>query len=88
MSNSSENVSIIQMGKRFDIRQGKAWYFKQKVSKSMKSSQRYPLTQLIHVDEFTVGGNREGKQRRSYDSKNKKALIAVELSEGHKVKRV
>lgn len=32
--------------------------------------------------------NEEGKQGRSYDSKKKKAVIAVELSEKHKIKRV
>ncbi len=54
----------------------------------MKSSQRYPLSKLIHVDEITVGGKEEGKQGRSYDSKKKKAVIAVELSEKHHIKRV
>ncbi|MCM4158268.1 IS1595 family transposase, partial [Gramella sp. AN32] len=88
MSTSSKSVSSIQMGKRFDIRQGTAWYFMQKVRKAMKSSQRYPLSELIHVDEFTVGGKEEGKQGRSYDSKKKKAVIAVELSEKHQIKRV
>ncbi|MFT6933852.1 MAG: hypothetical protein ACJAUQ_000230 [Maribacter sp.] len=61
----------------------------QKLRKSIKSSQRYPLPQLIHVDAFTIGGKEEGKQGRSYDfRKKKKAVIAVELSEEHKVKRV
>jgi transposase-like protein len=88
MSTSSKSVSSIQMGKRFDIRQGTAWYFMQKVRKAMKSSQNYPLTEIVHVDEFTVGGKEEGKQGRSYNSKKKKAVIAVELSEKHKIKRV
>ena len=88
MSTSSKSVSSIQMGKRFNIRQGTAWYFMQKVRKSMKSSQKYPLTTLVHVDEFTLGGKEQGKQGRSYDTKKKKAVIAVELSEKHQVKRV
>ncbi len=88
MSTSSKSVSSIQMGKRFNIRQGTAWYFMQKVRKAMKSNQKYPLSTLIHVDEFTVGGKEEGKQGRSYDFKKKKAVIAVELSEKHQVKRV
>ena len=88
MSTSSKSVSSIQMGKRFGIRQGTAWYFMQKVRKAMKSSQKYPLSELVHVDEFTVGGKEEGKQGRSYDSKKKKAVIAVELSEKHQIKRV
>ena len=88
MSTSSKSVSSIQMGKRFNIRQGTAWFFMQKVRKAMKSSQKYPLSTLVHVDEFTVGGKEDGKQGRSYDSKKKKAVIAVELSETHQVKRV
>lgn len=43
-----------------------------KVRKAMKSSQQYPLSEIVHVDEFTVGGKEEGKQGRSYDSKKKK----------------
>lgn len=88
MSTSSKSVSSIQMGKRFDIRQGTAWYFMQKVRRAMKSSQNYPLSELVHVDEFTVGGKEEGKQGRSYDSKKKKAVIAVELNKNHQIKRV
>lgn len=88
MSTSSKSVSSIQMGKRFDIRQGTAWYFMQKVRKAMRSSQKYPLSDLVHVDEFTVGGKELGKQGRSYDSKKKKAVIAVELNKKHQVKRV
>lgn len=59
-----------------------------KVRKAMESSQKYPLSELVHVDEFTVGGKEEGKQGRSYDSKKKKAVIAVELNHKHQIKRV
>ena len=75
------------MGKRFDLRQGTAWYFMHKVRKSMKSSEQFPLATLVHVDEFTVGGKEEGKPGRSYDSKKKKAVIAVELTAEKKIKR-
>ena len=88
MTTSSKSVSSIQMGKRFEIRQGTAWYFMQKVRKAMQSSQKYPLSEIVHVDEFTVGGKEEGKQGRSYDSKKKKAVIAVELNQKHQIKRV
>jgi hypothetical protein len=88
MSTSSISISSIQMGKRFSICQEAAWYFIHKVRKVMKSSEKYPLEQLIDVDEFTVGGKEEGKQGRSCDTKKKKAVIAVELTDGYKVKRV
>jgi hypothetical protein len=63
MSTNSKSISSIQMGKRFSICQGTAWYFMQKVRKSMKSSQKYPLEKLIHVDEFTFGEKEEGCYR-------------------------
>lgn len=56
MSPSTKSVSSIQMGKQFVIRHGTAWYFMQKVRKSMRSSLMYPLTEIVHVDEFTEGG--------------------------------
>lgn len=88
MSTSSKSISSIQMGKSFSIRQGTAWFFMQKVRKAMQSSKKYPLAELVHVDEFTVGGKEDGKQGRSYDSKKKKAIIAIELTHQRKVKRV
>lgn len=55
MSTSSKSISSIQVGKRFSLRQGTAWFFMQKVRMAMKSSQKYPLSEIVHVDEFTVG---------------------------------
>lgn len=43
----------------------------------MKSSQQYPLSELVLIDEFTVGGKEEGKQGRSYDSKKKKVMLYI-----------
>jgi len=54
----------------------------------MASSKKYPLSEIVHVDEFTVGGQEDGKSGRSYDSKKKKAVIDVELTPKHQVKRV
>ena len=84
MSTNSKSFSSIQMGKRFDIRQGTPWYFMQKVRKSMEGNQNYRLTEIVHVYELTAGGKSEG---RSYDSKKKKVLV-VELKLKHKIKRV
>jgi len=69
MSKNSKSVSSIQMGKPLDIRQGTAWFFMQKVTKAMKSSQQYPLSELVHVDEFTLGGKEEGKQGSGIEQK-------------------
>jgi len=83
MLTSSKSVLSIQMGKRFSICQGAAWYFMQKVKKAMKSGHKHPLSQLILVDEFIVGGKEEDKQGRNYYSKKKKAVISVKLIKKH-----
>lgn len=88
MTTSSKSLSSIQVGKRYGISQTTAWFFMQKVRIAMQSSQKYPLSEIVHVDEFVVGGKEDGKQGRSYDTKKTKAVIAVELTDKNKVKRV
>ena len=88
MTTSSKSLSSVQLAERYGISQTSMWFFMQKVRKAMESSKKYPLSDLVHLDEFTVGGKEDGKQGRSYDSKKKKAVIAVELTNKHQVKRV
>jgi transposase-like protein len=88
MTTSTKSMSSVQVGKRYGISQTTAWFFMQKVRVAMQSSQKYPLSQIVHVDEFVVGGKEDGKQGRSYDTKKTKAVIAVELTDKNKVKRV
>ncbi|KFF29416.1 transposase [Chryseobacterium piperi] len=88
MVNSSKGISSIQVGLRYGIRQPTAWTFMHKVRKAMESSKKYPMSDLVHVDEFVVGGMEEGKKGRSYNTQKTKAVVAVELSEKHQVKRV
>jgi len=87
MSTSSQSLSSIQMGERYGIRQGTAWYFMQKVRRAMESSKKYPLEGLVHVDEFVVGGQEKGAPGRSYKTNKAKVIIALELNEKRKVKR-
>ncbi len=54
----------------------------------MKSSKKHPMKSVIHVDEFVVGGKEKRKVKRSYDSKKKKVVCAVELAETGKIKRM
>jgi len=88
MTTSSKSLSSTQVGLRYGVSQTSTWFFMQKVRNAMESSKKYPLEDLVHVDEFTVGGKEEGRQGGSYDSKKKKAVIAVELTNKHQVKRV
>ena len=53
----------------------------------MKSSESHKMNDRVQVDEFTIGGKEEGKQGRSYDTKKKKVLCAIQLSNQGKVKR-
>ena len=55
----------------------------QKVGEAMKSSESHKMNDRVQVDEFTIGGKEEGKQGRSYDTKKKKVLCAMELTNPH-----
>jgi len=41
----------------------------------------------VQVDEFVVGGKETGKPSRSYDSRKKKVVCAVQLTDEGKVRR-
>lgn len=88
MATLSKGISSIQIGKRYGIRQATAWYFMQKVRKAMESSERWPMSGLVHVDEFVIGGHEERKQGRSYNTNKTKAIVAVEFNEKKNIKRV
>ena len=88
MSATTKGLSSIQMGKRYGIKRQSAWLFMQKVREGMKSSGKSPMEGKVVVDEFVVGGKEANKQGRSYDSKKKKVVCAVELTDKGKVKRM
>lgn len=88
MASTSKGLSSVQMGKRVGIKQKTAWYFMHKVRKAMESSGKQPMAGEIEVDEFVVGGQEDAKPGRSYDTRKKKAAIAVELTKERKIKRV
>lgn len=87
MATTSKGLSALQIAIRFGIGERTARMFMQKIREAMKSSESFPMTGIVHVDEFVIGGYEEGKQGRSYDSKKKKAICAVELTPEGKVKR-
>lgn len=88
MSATSKGLSSLQVAKRYSISPTTAWTFMHKVRKAMESSQLQPMEGEVHVDEFVYGGKENLKQGRSYDTKKKKLVVAVELSDTGKVKRV
>lgn len=62
--------------------------FMLKVPEAMSSSGNNPMDGNVHVDEFVLGGKDQGKVGRSYNSKKKKAVTAVDLTDKGKVKRM
>ena len=77
----------MQMSVRYGVQENTARLFMHKVREAMKSNGNNPIEGIVHVDEFVVGGHEESKQGRSYDSKKKKSVCAVELTDDGKVKR-
>jgi transposase-like protein len=88
MSTTTKSLSASYMANRVGVTEKTARLFMHKVREAMKTSGNNPMDGNIHVDEFVVGGKEEGKVGRSYHSKKKKAVCAVELTEEGKVKRM
>jgi hypothetical protein len=87
MSATTKSLSSSQMAKRYSISRPTAWLFMHKVRSAMKSSESNPIIGTVFVDEFVFGGKEDLKQGRSNNTKKKKIVAAVELSENGGVKR-
>lgn len=87
MSASTKGLSSSQVAKRYKISRTTAWAFMHKVRNAMASSQQHFIEGKVQVDEFVFGGKETLKQGRSRDSKKKKIVGAVELTDEGKVKR-
>lgn len=88
MSATTKGLSASQVAKRYGITRKTAWLFMHKVRKAMESDGDHPIDGTVHIDEFVIGGKETDKQGRSYNSKKKKIVCAVELNEKEKIKRV
>lgn len=88
MSTSTKSLSASYMSVRYTVTVQTARLFMHKIREAMKSSENHPMDGGVHVDEFVLGGKEEGKVGRSYDSKKKKAITAVQLTEQGKIRRM
>ena len=88
MSTTTKSLSASYMGVRFGVTEKTARLFMHKVREAMKSSENHPMDGTVHIDEFVVGGREKGKVGRSYNSKKKKVVTALELTNNGKVKRM
>ena len=82
MATTTKSLSALQMSVRYGVQERTARLFMHKIREAMKSSTKHPIDGIVHVDEFVVGGHEQFKPgRRSYDSKNKKSVCAVALTD-------
>lgn len=88
MGCSTKGMSASQISRRYDISRPTAHFFMHKVRSVMKSSKSQKVEGSVVVDEFVLGGKESNKQGRSYDTKKKKAVMAIQLTDERKVKRV
>ncbi|MBZ9620726.1 IS1595 family transposase [Psychroflexus lacisalsi] len=88
MATSTKSLSASYVAVRFGVTEKTARLFMHKVREAMESSGNNPMDGIVHVDEFVLGGREKGKIGRSYETKKKKAITAVELTKEGKVKRM
>ena len=84
MATSTKSLSASYMAVRYGITEKTARLFMLKVREAMSSSGNNPMDGDVHVDEFVLGGHDTGKVGRSYHSKKKKAITAVQLTKREK----
>ena len=88
MATTTRSLSASYLAKRIGVTPYTARMFMYKVREAMKSSETQPMDKRVEVDEFVVGGKEDGKVGRSYDTKKKKAVVALQLTDAGKVKRM
>lgn len=88
MSTSTKSLSASYVSVRFGVTEKTARLFMLKIREAMESSGNNPMTGIVPVDEFVLGGREKDKVGRSYNAKKKKAITPIELTDEGKVKRI
>lgn len=81
IATKKKGMSTLELSREFELRQKTCWGFKWKIQQAMASSLKNPLTGLVHVDEFWIGGPEEQKRGRSIGTK-KQVVVALEIVKG------
>jgi len=81
ISTKKKGMSSLELSNEFELRQKTCWQFKWKIQQAMQSSKVYPINGIVHVDEFYIGGEEDGKRGRSKGDK-KLVVIALEIVDG------
>jgi hypothetical protein len=82
ISTKKKGMSSEELSEEFEIRQKTCWEFKWKVQQAMKSSGKYPLKGIVHVDEFYVGGEEDGGKRGRGKGNKRLIIVALEIAKG------
>ena len=77
MSATTKSISAEQLSKSIGVNRKTALLFQQKVRLAMKSSERYPLTGQVEVDEAFIGQKEDGRVGRGAQGKAQ-IVIAIE----------
>jgi hypothetical protein len=81
ISTKKKGMSTLELSQEFELRQKTCWEFKWKIQQAMQSSKLHPINGIVHIDEFYIGGEEEGKQGRSKGDK-KLVIVALEIVHG------
>jgi hypothetical protein len=79
---SKKGANSIWLAERFGVNQKIAWLFRKKARAVMESSERYPLEDEFHEDEFEIGTPQKGEQGGSKSIKKVRIVLAVEQRDG------
>jgi transposase-like protein len=82
ITTSKKGASSIWLAERYGVKQMTAWLFRRKVQHAMKSSEKHPLKNEVHVDEFEIGTPQKGEQGRSKTENKIRVVIALEYRRG------
>ncbi|MCR6641166.1 MAG: IS1595 family transposase [Sporocytophaga sp.] len=87
ISTKKKGMSTVELANEFGLQQKTCWLFKAKIQEAMKSSGKYKLSGIVHVDEFAIGMPEKDKPGRS-NGKKVKIILGVEIIKEDKVGRV
>ena len=77
VATNKQGISSTELSRKLGLRQKTCWSFKQKVMKAMSSSQQFPMTGKVEVDETVVGQEEEGTKGRQNEDKTL-VVVAIE----------
>lgn len=82
IATKKKGMSSSELSHEFELRQKTCWEFKWKLQQAMASSLQYPITGIVHVDEFWIGESEIKKPGRSRGKKKQVGILLEILDDG------